>query len=167
MKQNAIKPPIIIPSLRFRADILPMIVLIPGTWLAASVMRRLMLASVSRWRLKLSLTAYAWLKILSVMLLLLSMRLRSSSMYSASAASGLLARYWLMSSRTLERRFARSRAVWRVERSRVKSRLCAESFSRSSERLFCLRADDVSVDSLSSSLANWAIVDSRWDKQLC
>jgi hypothetical protein len=50
MKQNATKLPMIIPSLLFFADILPISVLIPGTWLAACVILRLMLAKVSRCR---------------------------------------------------------------------------------------------------------------------
>ena len=80
MKHAAMKHPIMMPSLLFFAEILPIKVLIPGTWLAAMVILRLMLDSVSRCRTKLSLTAYAWLSTLSVMLWLLSMRLRSLSM---------------------------------------------------------------------------------------
>lgn len=148
------KLPIMMPSRLFLADILPMMELMPGTLLAARVILRFMLASVSRCMTKLSLTAYAWLRMLSVMLWLLSTRLRSSSMYSASAASGLLARYSLMSDRTLVSRLARSRACCSVDRSRARSRLCEESFSRSSERLFCFRADEVRDASESSSRAS-------------
>lgn len=57
MKQKAMKPPMMTPSRRLRAEILPMRVLRPGTWLAARVMRRLMLARVSRWAAKFSLVA--------------------------------------------------------------------------------------------------------------
>ena len=46
-KQNAMKPPIMNPSLLFFADILPIKLFNPGTWLAAPVIRRLMLANVS------------------------------------------------------------------------------------------------------------------------
>lgn len=56
-KQKAMKEPMMMPSLRFRAEILPMRELSPGTWLAARVMRRLMLAKVSRCRWKLSWVA--------------------------------------------------------------------------------------------------------------
>lgn len=83
--QNAMNIPIIMPSLRFFADILPIKLFKPGTWLAAPVILLLMLAKVSLCNPKLSLTAYAWLSTLSAMLLLLSIRALSSSIYSASA----------------------------------------------------------------------------------
>lgn len=95
------------------------------------------------------------------MLWLLSMRLRSLSMYSASAASGLLARYSSMSDRTFVRRLALSRACCREPRNRVRSRLWVDSFSRRSDKLFCLRADEVRVVSESSSRASWLMVASR------
>lgn len=57
MKQKAMKPPMMMPSRRLRAEILPMRELRPGTWLAAVVMRRLIEARVSRWAAKLSLVA--------------------------------------------------------------------------------------------------------------
>jgi hypothetical protein len=47
-KQNAMKLPIIIPSRLFFADIFPIKLFSPGTLLAAPVIRRLMLAKVSR-----------------------------------------------------------------------------------------------------------------------
>lgn len=56
----------IIPSLLFLADILPIKALIPGTLLAARLILRLMLAIVSPWLKKLSWMAYAWLMMLSV-----------------------------------------------------------------------------------------------------
>ena len=161
-KHTAINPPIIIPSLLFLAEILPISVLIPGTWLAASVMRRLMLASVSRCSAKLSWTAYAWLSTLSATSWLRSSRARSPSMYSASASAGLAARYAEMSSRTLPSRLARSRASCSVARSRERSRRWSDSLSRSSARLFCLSADEVSVASESSRRPSWAITPSRW-----
>lgn len=89
------------------------------------------------------------------MLWLLSMRFRSSSMYSASAASGLFARYVWMSSRTLESKFARFLASCSADRNRPRSRLCSASFSRRSERLFCLRAEDVRLASESKRRASW------------
>ena len=154
-----------IPSLRFFADILPIRLLIPGTWLAAVVIRRLMLASVSLCRVKLSLTAYAWLNTLSAMLWLLSTRFLSWSMYSASAASGLFARYSSMSDRTFVNRLARSRACCRAERSRVSSRLWVDSFSLRRTRLFCLRAEEVRADSDSRSCASLPMTESRYDNR--
>lgn len=65
-KQKAMKLPMIIPSLLFFADILPIRLFNPGTWLAAPVILRLMLARVSLCKPKFSLIAYAWLKTLSV-----------------------------------------------------------------------------------------------------
>lgn len=53
------KHPMMIPSLRFLADILLMTVLIPGILLAADVILLLMLARVSLCSSRLSLTAYA------------------------------------------------------------------------------------------------------------
>lgn len=58
-KQKAMKLPMMIPSLLFLADILPIKLFNPGTWLAAPVMRLLMFAKVSLWIPKLSLIAYA------------------------------------------------------------------------------------------------------------
>lgn len=56
-KQKAMKLPRMMPSRLFLALMRFMSELRPGTWLAAPVMRRLMLASVSRWKPKFSLTA--------------------------------------------------------------------------------------------------------------
>tara|TARA_R110002060_G_scaffold42550_1_gene54005 strand:- start:705 stop:935 length:231 start_codon:yes stop_codon:yes gene_type:complete len=58
-KQKAIKLPMIIPSLLFFADILPIRLFKPGTCAAAPVILRLILASVSLCSPKLSFTAYA------------------------------------------------------------------------------------------------------------
>lgn len=79
-KQNAMNEPMIIPSRLFLADILVIRVLIPGTWLAARVIRRLMCASRSRWDANESCTAYAWLSTLSATSWLRSSLPRSSSM---------------------------------------------------------------------------------------
>lgn len=85
----------------------------------------------------------------------------SSAMYSFSAASGLFARYSLMSSRTLPRRLDRSRASLRLDRRRARSRRWLARVSRRSDRLFCLTAEDVRAASESNSRASWVIVESR------
>lgn len=143
------KNPNISPSLLLFAPILPIKPFTPGIWLAAPVIRRLMLANVSLCTPKLSWMAYAWLSTLSAMLLLLSILLLSSSMYSASAADALWEedRYASMSERTLERRFARLRASAMLARNRESSRRWSARISRWRERLFCLRAEEVRVDS--------------------
>lgn len=69
-----------------------------------------------------------------------------------------------MSERTLVRRLARSRACWRVDRSRARSRLWPESFSRRRERLFCFSADEVRVASESRRRASWSMTVSRWGR---
>lgn len=61
----------------------------------------------------------------------------------------------------LERRFARSRAVEREERRRVRSRLWAASLSRRRERLFCFRAEEVRVVSESRRRVSLATTPSR------
>jgi hypothetical protein len=141
-QQNAMKLPNIIPSLLFFVPILPMRLLMPGTWLAAPTILRLMFASDSRCTLKFSWTAYAWLSTESATLCELSMRRRSSSMYSASAWPGFEDRYASMSDRTLVRRFARFRASVMVDLRRRSSRRWSESISRCRERLFCFTAED-------------------------
>ena len=129
------------PSLLFFAPILPIKLLIPGTWLAAPTILLLMLASVSLCIRKLSFTAYAWLSTLSAMLCELSIRLRSSSMYSASAVSGFADRYASMSDRTFDKRFALLRASEMVDFKRAKSRRWSDNISRWRARLFCFTAD--------------------------
>jgi hypothetical protein len=146
-KQKAMKLPKMIPSLRRFELILPIRLLMPGIWLAAPVILLLMLAKVSRWNPKFSFTAYAWLRTLSAILWLLSMRLRSSSMYSASAADGFDALYASMSERTLERRFALLRASVRDDFRRDSSRRWSCKISRWRARLFCLTADMVGSES--------------------
>lgn len=66
-----------------------------------------------------------------------------------------------MSSRTLERRFARLRASERFDFSRVRSLLCDASFSRSRDRLFCLSAEEVRVASESRRRVSWVMTLSR------
>lgn len=78
----------------------------------------------------------------------------------------MLARYSLMSSRTLPRRFERSRASFRLERRRVRSRRWFDRFSRRRERLFCLTAEEVRAASESSRRASWVMVDSRWGRMV-
>jgi hypothetical protein len=58
-KQKAMKLPMMIPSLRFFAEILPIKLFNPGTCAAAPVILLLMLNRVSLCRPKLSFTAYA------------------------------------------------------------------------------------------------------------
>jgi hypothetical protein len=79
-QQNAMKLPSMMPSLLFFDPIRPIRLLIPGTWLAAPTILRLMFASVSLCTPKFSCTAYAWLRTESATLCELSMRFRSSSM---------------------------------------------------------------------------------------
>lgn len=58
-KQNPMKAPKINASRLLFEPIFPINAFIPGTEFAAPTMRRLILASVSRWRPKFSLIAYA------------------------------------------------------------------------------------------------------------
>ena len=66
-----------------------------------------------------------------------------------------------MSSRTLDRRFARLRASDRLDLRRMRSFLCEASFSRSRDRLFCFRAEEVRVASESRRRLSWEITFSR------
>lgn len=83
--------PNMIPSRRFLLPILCIKLFIPGICAAAPVILLCILVKLSLCRLKLSFTAYAWLSTESAILWLLSSLLLSSSMYSASAASGFCA----------------------------------------------------------------------------
>lgn len=67
-----------------------------------------------------------------------------------------------MSSRTLDSRLARLRASERFDLRRARSLLWAASFSRSRDRLFCFRAEDVRVASESRRRLSWVITFSRW-----
>lgn len=161
-KQTPIKAPRISASLRLLFPIFPIKAFTPGTWLAAPTILRLMLVIVSRWMPKFSLIAYAWLSTPSITPWLSSMRRRSSNMYSASAAAGFEERNASMSDRTFERRFARSRDSAIADVRRDNSRLWSVRISRWRARLFCLRAEEVSVASESRRRASWATKDSRF-----
>lgn len=67
-----------------------------------------------------------------------------------------------MSSRTLDSRLARLRASERFDLRRARSLLWAASFSRSRDRLFCFRAEEVRVASESRRRFSWMITFSRW-----
>lgn len=67
-----------------------------------------------------------------------------------------------MSSRTLDSRLARLRASDRFDLSRARSLLWAASFSRSRDRLFCFRAEEVRVASESRRRLSWVMTFSRY-----
>lgn len=72
-----------------------------------------------------------------------------------------------MSSRTLDSRLARLRASDRFDLRRARSLLWAASFSRSRDRLFCFRAEEVRVASESRRRLSWVMTFSRlgWECQ--